>query len=189
MTESPAATAIHVPTFEDLWDLFPGEGPGRPPRSREIPEEDLPGSFRKLLAHRGHMTETLEERWGGPASIEVLSSRIEDNLYLRRTLLFVGARPALLGVVRLDLDRIPPAARGDVLRERIPLGRILMERGLFRGVDPLAYLEVRPNEDLRELLGAGPRSVLHGRLARILGGEEPVVDLLEILAPAEAPLC
>jgi len=132
MDAQDMVTSISV---EGFWESFPEDGLGPLPRSREVAEGELPGPYRALLAHNRHMTVALEERHG-PVAISVLSKRLDGSVYRRRTLLVrAGTRvPVLLGAVRLDLDALPPRVRREILRQEVPLGRILITNEVLRRV-------------------------------------------------------
>jgi len=172
-------------TLEAFWEMFLEDGLGPPPACKRILAVDLPPPYQDLLAHREHMTVSMEEHHGGVAAIRVLASRLDENIYSRCTLLMMAGteHPVQLGMVRLDLDRVSAPARREILGGQVPLGRVLIASNIHRRVELLACLEIRPTRELGALLAALPGKPLYGRLARIVCGGEGSIDLLEIAAP------
>ena len=53
----------------------------------EIRPEDVPQPYQKLLAHSGHMTDTVEAYHDGPVDVEVLRKHNTPSHYAREILL------------------------------------------------------------------------------------------------------
>ena len=136
------------------------------------------------------MTVTLEKRHGQPVSLEVLDVRHlpEKNDYARKLVLHAGddGPVVMVGVMRLWLDHTSEAVRRDVTEARTPLGRILIEHGVLRRVEALAYLKVSLGGVFGELFNSpGTADFTYGRIAVIFVDEEPAIELLEIVSPDE----
>ncbi|MFM9196885.1 MAG: hypothetical protein ACKOWG_14305 [Planctomycetia bacterium] len=156
----------------------------------EVPEPD-----RTLLDHESHMTVAMERFHGGQVRLRVVASRgvgVGDRppeaWYAREILLETeGGKIVQYGIVRLDLMSLEAETVREILEERRPLGRILIEAGVLRDVRHVSLLEVTPGPHLSGLLwpagrapGGGP---LHGRVADIQLNGRPAVQLLEVAVP------
>ena len=182
---APVPPARAAYTLEGLWNLFPPGAIGPPPPARSVPPGALPHPFRRLLVHRRHMTLAMKDRHGAEVEVRVLDRVREGRNYARRSLLTVSGsgRPALLGLVRVDLDALPPAVGEEVLAERKPFGAILIEADLLRMVEPLVFLRIEATPGLAGLLGGEPGGEMWGRIAAIRCGGVSAVELLEVAAP------
>ena len=89
----------------------------------------------------------------------------------------------LFGIVRFDLRTVSAEVRDEILREQIPLGRILIDHNVLREVELGAILRITAGSELCDLLHLPPHETTYGRLATIFCNGQPAVDLLEISAP------
>lgn len=171
-----AAAALAAPFFDppdNLGELTPvGVG-------------DLPDDALTLLAHRGHMTVTLEAWHESLVDVRVVAERAEADRYARHSLLArrSDGRVVQSGVMAIDLPGLPAAVREAIERGGCPLGRILIRSNLLREVETLALWRITAGATLAEEFGAAPGNVIYGRTARILVEGRPAVDLLEIVRP------
>lgn len=151
---------------------------------------DMPLVYRNLLDHHYHMTVTLEAHHGSEVKLVILERKEDGDTYSRRLLLTAGAeaRVVLAGVMRIRLEHCQEEVRRRIIEGRTPLGRILIEHDVLRWIEPEAYLQVRVDGALARLFGCprGERTT-YGRVATIFCDHEPAVELLEIVAPEEAP--
>jgi hypothetical protein len=85
--------------------------------------------------------------------------------------------------MRFDLNMVLPAVRDEILSERTPLGRILINYNVFRHVDLGAIFRIAVGPVFAQLCGSSIGEVTYGRLATIFCNERPAVDLLEVAAP------
>lgn len=147
----------------------------------------LPLAYRRLLAHTGHMTVTVEDRHKCPVDVEVLQVERTQTHYSRKILLRRQAdrRVVQFGIVRLALDTLDQATRNEIISEKVPLGRVLIEHGIMRAVQLLGLWQVTCGPDLAEHFGVEAGRVTYGRTALIYCNSEPAVELLEIVAPEE----
>jgi chorismate-pyruvate lyase len=171
------------PTVDSLFALFPG------PDDRldyEVVEgEEVPEPYHGLLVHEHHMTVTVEAYHGGRVDVRILARRQDGPIYARKILLVHQAtgRVVQFGIAMLDLDQTTPPVREAILAGRTPLGRILIEHDVLRQIEPLHYLRIRPNAAQLAWFGLAEAGVYYGRLAVIHFNGEPVVEVLEIVAP------
>lgn len=167
------------PEIEELLALFPGE----PLAVSVVPADALPEPYRNLLVHEHHMTVTVEAHYRGPVDVRVLQHRRENSHYSREILLIHRSTHKVVqsGIVRIDLSLTSPEVREEILAERTPLGRILIDRGVMRRVHPTAYLRIEPGNRTEEWFGQ--RAVCYGRLAVLVLDERPAIEVLEVVAP------
>jgi len=163
------------PDLDELLDLFPSEGR---PAHAFVAGDDVPEPYRGLLVHEQHMTVTVEAHHGGPVDVRVLERRHDGGHYARRILLVHRASGAVVqfGIVRIDLRHVAPDVGAEIVAGRTPLGRVLIDHGVLRRVDPVAYLRF----DAAPWFGGAPA---YGRLAIIHCDGEPAVEVLEVVAP------
>ena len=91
------------------------------------------------------------------------------------------------GVVRINLDHLPPDVVARIQDGSTPLGRILIEADLHREVRCVGVFEVLPGPDFRKLcLHPKEQSVprTYGRFATISVFEQPVIELFEVVVPS-----
>jgi chorismate-pyruvate lyase len=171
------------PTVEGLAALFPG--PDTQFAYRVIPGNEMPQPYHGLLVHEHHMTVTVEEYHGGPVDVRILTRRLDGPFYARKILLVHRAtgRVVQFGIARLNLDRTIAPVREAILAGGTPLGRILIENDVLRRIEPTAFLRIRPNAAQLAWFGLTAAEAYYGRLAVIHFDGEPVVEVLEIVAP------
>ncbi|MFP6648465.1 MAG: hypothetical protein VB817_03330, partial [Pirellulaceae bacterium] len=87
------------------------------------------------------------------------------------------------GIVRLDVRFLDQAVRDEIASQQTPLGRILIEHDVLREVQLVALWRIQAGSDLADFFGISPLAEVFGRTALIYCNGEPVVELLEILAP------
>ena len=173
-----------APTFDHLYRLFP-DSPDRP-EAVEVSAEDVPEPYQKLLVHTHHMTVTVEQYYGSPVDVRVLSCRREGDEYARKILLALKDDPANVvqfGLVRIDLGVCPEAVRTAILEGKTPLGRVLIQNDMLRRIEPVAFLRVSLDRTMAEWFRAAPGTETFGRIGVIYTGDRPAVEVLEILAP------
>jgi chorismate-pyruvate lyase len=142
----------------------------------------VPSALRALLRDPLPLTPRLEERYGEPLTLRVLERRHVGDHYARRVVLRRGdGTPVVLGAVAVDLARLPPAPRAEVLAETIPFGHILA--GVV--ADPDALLRVACDPFIAAALELPSHDGwLYGRRRTVsdLAGAV-IAAIVEILAP------
>jgi chorismate-pyruvate lyase len=148
---------------------------------------ELPTVYRRLLAHTGHMTVTVEDRHSSPVNVQVLQIHQTLTHYSRKILLRRQSdlRVVQFGIVRLALDALESAAREEILSQQAPLGRVLIEHGVMRAVQLLGLWQVACGSELAEHFQTAPGHTTYGRTALIYCNGEPAIELLEIVAPED----
>ena len=149
----------------------------------------VPQPYRGLLDHHSHMTVAMERFHGGPVALEVVATRPPsetDRGYAREILLLdQRGRRIQYGIVRIDLDMVPPAVAERIRAADTPLGRVLIDAGCLCDVQHVRLLEVLPGPRLAAVIG--PERT-YGRVATIAVGGRPAVELLEVVAGCDLPL-
>ncbi len=148
---------------------------------------ELPQAYRRLLAHTGHMTVTVEDRHNCAVDVEVLQVEQTVTHYSRKILLRrqTDRRVVQFGIVRLALETLDAPTREEIISQRVPLGRVLIEHGVMRAVQLLGLWQVACGRELAMYFGVEVGHVTYGRTALIYCNSEPAVELLEIVAPED----
>jgi chorismate-pyruvate lyase len=148
---------------------------------------DLPAVDRQLLDHRSHMTVTMERHHACRLDVRVVAERNATEggcgRYAREILLVrPDGRVVQYGIVRIDLAAVDSATAAAIRRAAVPLGRILIEAGLLCDVHRVSLVRIEPGPHLRGLIDAA--GLLSGRVAEILVGGQPAIELLEVVVPS-----
>jgi hypothetical protein len=170
--------------LKKLTSLFPG-GDELFERAEHVPAALTPEPFKRLLVHEHHMTVTMEEFHQTPVLVKVIDRRLDGNIYSRKILLERDGdrRVVQFGIVRFDLAVVLPAVRDEIVSEKTPLGRILINYNVLRHIDLGAILSITAGPDLAQFFGCRTGQTTYGRLATIFCNRLPAVDLLEVAAP------
>jgi hypothetical protein len=174
--------------LEELAALFPEPAGAVLYLSAEhVAKEATPEPYHHMLVHEHHMTISMEEWHVCRVDVDVLASRFENGLYLRKIVLRKSGtdQPVQFGYVRFNLDLVTPGVRAEILEEKVPLGRVLIQHNVFRHVDLGAILRFTAGTRLAEYLKMPVGGITYGRLATIFCNGIPAIDLLEISAPLE----
>ena len=173
-----------VPTFDHLYQLFP-DSPDRP-RAVEVPDNEVPEPYHRLLVHRHHMTVTVEGFYGSPVDVRVLNCHRTGNEYARKILLTLkdeSHRVVQFGLVRINLGACTEPVRNAIVEGKTPLGRVLIQHNMLRRIEPIAFLRVSLSPTMAEWFRVPLGTETYGRVGIIYTGDRPVVEVLEILAP------
>lgn len=175
-----------IDELQKLTALFPG-GNRLIEQAEHVPSALVPEPYKSLLVHEHHMTVTMEEFYRTPVVVRVLDRSQQGLIYNRKILLerSDNGRVVQFGIIRFDLSWVTEAVRDEILREQIPLGRILINYNVLRHIDLGAILRIVPGPDLQNLFGCQAGQAAYGRLATIFCNQKPALDLLEIAAPVD----
>src|SRR5262245_14201126 len=148
---------------------------------------NVPAPYRDLLAHRGHMTTTLEAHHHDRVDVRVLACRQQGDGYTRKVLLALRGtgRVVEFSLVRVRLGLCPPVVRREIVAGRAPLGRILTDHAVPRQVELAALLRVVPGPALRRWFGLDRPRLAYGRLACISLSGRRAVEVVEVLPPGQ----
>lgn len=172
---------VSLPSLIDVYYSNPSQlGEFQP-----VSADAVPDPYRGLLAHRCHMTVTVEAFHGDSVDVTVLRSSHHERAYCREILLKTHQSGIVVqyGIVRLNLDLVADQPRNEILEEQKPLGRVLIEHQVLREIELFDLLLVRCGPVLAELFGVPAGTITYGRTALIYCDSEPAIELLEIVAP------
>ena len=155
--------------------------------AEHVAKEATPEPYHRMLVHEHHMTISMESFHDCTVDVEVMASRFEDGLYLRKIRLHKsGTKNAIqFGYVRFNLDYVTEKVRAEILSEKIPLGRVLIQHNVFRHVDLGAILRFTAGPGMAEYLNMNVGQTTYGRLATIFCNGVPAIDLLEVSSPLD----
>ncbi len=150
---------------------------------------DMPEPYASLLAHNRHMTVTVEAFHHDAVSVQVLRSQRQGDSYSREIVLSTQRTGDLVqyGIVRLHLQRISDAPKREILEEKKPLGRVLIEHQVLREVELFDLWRIQCGAVLAHVFSVPLDTITFGRTAMIHCDGEPAIELLEIVRPAEVP--
>lgn len=172
--------------LQQLTSLFP-EPDGAPlyVAAEHIAREATPEPYHRMLVHEHHMTIEMEAWHDCSVDVEVLESRFESDLYLRKILLRNNRNHEVVqfGIVRFNFDYVTESVRSEILAQRTPLGRVLIQHNVLRHIDLGAIIRFTAGIGLSRYLPMLPGQQTFGRMATIFCNGAPAVDLLEISAP------
>lgn len=153
------------------------------PETRAVAPSRIPLPYRSLLVHERDMTLTLESHFGGRVALRALSTFRKGQSFYRRVLLVqeYSARPVEMGAIRIDLMAFKPRIRAEILRNRVPLGRLLRDGGVDYRSLPTEFLAVTPNSEMMGVFWMREPRTLYGRHTEMSVDGRKVGDIVEIL--------
>jgi len=154
-----------------------------PPKIKIVQPSDIPLPYQSLLVHDTDMTLTLERHFGGQVALRSLSTFTSGSSYFRRVLLVqeYAGQPVEMGAIRIKLGAFSGALRRKILRNEIPLGRILRDGRFDYSSRVMAYLEVTPNSEMMGVFWMREPRVLYGRRTEIVRNGSKIGDIVEVL--------
>ena len=153
----------------------------------ELKPAEVPPPYQGLLVHSSDMTPTLASFYGQALRLRVLGRELQDDSYKREVILWLAedTRPVEYGVIRICLNRLPPAARQLVLQEQRPLGDILQGEAIPHLSWPQAFFRLKADAHAGAALGLQRADFLYGRRNVLLDGSRRLLaEVIEVLAPA-----
>ena len=157
---------------------------------RDLPEvsaidgAEMPEPHRSLLVHLSDMTSTLENFHGDRLKLEVLSSRVDGDIYLREVLLRLekSGKPVEFGAILIHLDRFEAEPRRLILSGKVPLGRVLTEQKVPFTSRPNGFFRITADNFIGPLLIAEQGTVLYARRNTLSNpAGQPFAEIVEIL--------
>ncbi len=169
-------------TLAPLADFYAAAG--RPlPAVETVGRDEVPVTLRELLSAPRPLTPRLEDHHGEPLALRVLERRQDGGRYARRVVLVrADGVPVVLGAIAIDLGRLSPALRAEVLAEETPFGHILATAT----AKPDALLRIGCDAFIAEALALPSRHdvQLFGRRRTLVDASGvTLATILEILAP------
>ena len=153
------------------------------PAVQAIAPDRIPPPYQSLLVHEQDMTLTLERHHGGPVLLRTLSTTTRGGWYMRRVLLVqeYSGRPVEMGAIRVKLDAFPKRIRRQILKNEVPLGRLLRNGGIDFHSRPQAFFAVTPNPEMMGVFWMREPRTLYGRHTELSVGRRRAGDIVEIL--------
>lgn len=172
-----------TPDLQSLVDIFYDDALSLG-KFTERDDDEMPESYRKLLAHSAHMTVTLEEFHKSKLDVHVHNKSVNGRHYARKISLTrqSDGKTVLFGIVRLTSSFLDDDVRQEIESEEIPLGRVLIKHNVLRNVKLLSLWEIEPAAELLEIFQLDQAKHIFGRTALIYCDSIPAVELLEIVA-------
>lgn len=172
--------------LQQLISLFP-EAEYNPlyHHARHIAREAAPEPYHRMLVHEHHMTVTMESYHDCKVDVEVVDSRVVEDLYCRKILLRndVTKDVVQFGIVRFNFEFVTDAVRKEIESQKIPLGRVLIQHNVLRHIDLGAIIELTAGPGLAHYLEMDEHTTTYGRMATIFCDGLPAVDLFEVSSP------
>ena len=153
------------------------------PEVRAIDPGNIPLPYQSLLVHRNDMTLTLERHFGGRVALRPLSTFLVGPWYFRRVLLaqeYTG-RPVEMGAIRIKLSAFPVRVRAQILKNEVPLGRLLRDSGVNYESRPKVFLQVTPNPEMMGVFWMREPRTLYGRRTEMMHDGAKIGDIVEVL--------
>jgi chorismate-pyruvate lyase len=171
------------PDLQSLLSLFPSAAYFQ--GWKLVLGDQVPEPYRHLLVHEHHMTVTVEAHHGSLVDVRILDLKQDETSYARKILLALRSSSKIVqfGIMRIRLEFCSLPVRDAILAGQTPLGRILINHGVLRRIEPTAFLRITPGQDLMTWFGLAEPTPTYGRLAYIHCDGKPAIELLEIVAP------
>ena len=169
--------------------FYEREGRTLPP-CVQLPADELPEPYRKLLAHDDDMTPTLAAFHSDMIALRVLKNRQEGRHYWRMVVLNAASdgRPVEFGAIHIDLELFDAESRAHVLEGRRPLGAILAYFNIKHESSPSGFFQVESDGIIGDALRLPDDGTLYGRrntLTAECGGA--IAQIVEVLPPHPHP--
>jgi chorismate-pyruvate lyase len=151
-----------------------------------IDAAEMPEPYHSLLVHKADMTSTLEKHYDATLHVQVLTRELRDNEYCREVVLALDKtnKPVEFGGIKIFLDAFPEQARAEILRERLPLGRILTQFNIQFSSRTRAYLRLTSDKFIDTALQLQWPQLLYGRNSSLVDDRERLMaEIVEILPP------
>lgn len=151
-----------------------------------VTADALPPQARALLRVAGPITPRLEDRHGEALALRVLDRHRQGDVYGRRIVLVRGdGMPVVLGAIEIDLARLTPARRSQVLDEETPFGHIVADAT----ARPEAFLRVAADPLIAAALALGDEPEwLYGRRRTLVDADGTTfATIVDVLAPDRDP--
>ncbi len=155
--------------------------------AEHVAKEATPEPYHRMLVHEHHMTISMEAYHDCTVEVDVLASRFENGVYLRKIDLRKSGTEEIIqfGLVRFNLGFVTEQVRAEILAEKTPLGRVLIQHNVLRHVDLGAVIRFTAGPGLAKYLQMDEGQITYGRMATIFCNGSPAIDLLEVAAPLE----
>ncbi len=186
MSSTPTALPIAYP----LDDFYAQAGLALP-AIEAVAGDEVPEPYQTLLVHQNDMTPTLEKFHGNTIHLRVLRRQQRGDFYFREVVLVTDQdeTPVEFGAIKINLSLFSPAARQEILEERLPLGHILADCTVTHTSRPKAFLRVQADAFINSMLALTGQHTLYGRRNTLWDPQQrPLAEIVEILPPAHVKI-
>lgn len=156
------------------------------PGIEKIPGDTVPEPYRSLLVHNNEMTPTLETHHESSIHLELVRCERRGDFYFREVVLRLDTddKPVEFGAIKVYIARFPDDAQDLILREELPLGRIILECGVAHHTEAKSFLRVQSDALMQDKFNLESAVTLYGRKAVISDPQgRPLSEIVEILPP------
>ena len=155
------------------------------PRVKIVTPKQIPQPYRSLLVHDTDMTLTLERHFGDRVTLRPLSTFTSGRSYFRRVLLVqkYSGRPGEMGAIRIRLDGFSQQLRSKILRDKIPLGRLLRDGKFDYESRVKSYLCITPTTEMMGVFWMSEARSLYGSRTEVIHNQTKIGDIGEITLP------
>lgn len=188
MPESLAQTEFEAAAIAHPLDRFYARSGLPLPALRRLAADQVPEPYHSLLVHRRDMTSTLESFHGESVHLHVVGRDRSNGEYFREVVLRLDGndRPVEFGAIKINLDLFPKAAQAQILKEHLPLGRILKDCVIDYSSQPQAYLRITSDAMMNDLLALRQTQALYGRRNTLFDPQgRRLAEIVEILPPIQ----
>jgi chorismate-pyruvate lyase len=182
----PADPARNLPLAHPLDEFYAMAGLPLPPLV-PVESQAVPEPYKRLLVHQDDMTPTLEKFHRRRIHLRVLGRRRKEDSYFREVILLLDGtdQPVEFGAIKINLALFAPAARDEILKEKLPLGRVLQEHRIPHASRPHAFIRLASDRFISDVLGLSGAQMLYGRRNTLFDPDErPLAEIVEILPTA-----
>ena len=184
-TNLPRPAGVALPIAYPLDDFYAQSGMALP-LIEAVSGAEVPEPYQSLLVHQDDMTPTLEKFYGDTIHIRVLHREHREDVYFREVVLVTDKdeKPVEFGAIKINLALFSPAARQEILEERLPLGHILADCTVIHTSRPKAFLRVQSDALINSVLKLEGAHTLYGRRNTLWDPQQrPLAEIVEILPP------
>ena len=86
-----------------------------------------------------------------------------------------------MGAIRMRLDAFPQRLRAKVVKNEVPLGRILRDGRFDYQSRAKAFLAITPNPEMMGVFWMREPRTLYGRRTEVMHGGRKIGDIVEVL--------
>jgi hypothetical protein len=172
-------------TLDELYAPFADKSDK--PNIEPISAGSMPEPYRSLLVHTHHMTVTVERFYGNAVDVIVLDTHQTGDFYSRKILLSLRGSGVVVqfGIVQIDFSCLDIAVRDEIVSQKTPLGRVLIQHNVLRTVQPVDYFRATLSQTMCQWFGLNQPQHTYGRLGVIYTNNKPAIRVAEIMAPVQ----
>jgi hypothetical protein len=146
----------------------------------------MPEPYHTLLVHNSDMTSTLENFHRARIHLTLLRSWRKDESYFREVVLTLDGsdKRVEFGAIKISLGLFEDEPRRLILKEHLPLGRILNDFGVVYHSNPRSFFKIHADDFIGENLQLTGRQALYARRNVLSNPKgEALAEIVEILPP------